>query len=109
NKVSKTWISIGILLIGVLLFCVHGMRFGAAYIQGLFIQVQRPVTFQPAAYKTLLKKYVKDGKVDYAHMKRSPELAAAVDELEKTSADNIVNDSDKLAYWINAYNLITLK
>lgn len=103
------WISVAILSIGFLCFCVHGLRSGFASLQGLFVSPVRPVTFQAPAYRQLLQKYVKDGLVDYSHMKHSPELNAAVEELKRTSPDNIVNDQDRLAFWINAYNLLTLK
>ena len=71
------------------------------------------VIAQPSheAFDTLLKKHVSaDGKVNYKNFKSDK---VALDSFIKTLADNAPQDSwaknDKLAYWINAYNALTIK
>ncbi len=67
---------------------------------------------QPAhtAFDALLKKHVSaDGKVNYKNFKADK---AALDSYIKTLSDNAPQDSwsknDKLAYWMNAYNALTI-
>jgi len=60
-------------------------------------------------YAELLGKYVKDGQVDYAGLKREE---ARLDEylklLEKTDSKSL-SRSDQFAFYINAYNAWTIK
>ena len=63
------------------------------------------------AFDTLLKKYVSAaGKVDYKNFKNDK---AALETYIQTLSENMPTDktakTDKLAYWINAYNAFTLK
>lgn len=65
------------------------------------------------AWDTLLKKYVdKDGLVNYAALKSSKEDSAILDGYLRTlSSANIKAQSKRdaqFAYWINAYNAVTL-
>ena len=72
-----------------------------------FVQAQPSHT----AFDTLLKKHVSTtGKVNYKNLKQDK---AALEVYIKTLSDNVPADSwnknDKFAYWINAYNALTLK
>lgn len=63
------------------------------------------------AFDALLKKHVSaDGKVNYKNFQADK---VALDSYIKKLADNAPEDSwsknDKLAYWINAYNALTIK
>ncbi len=71
------------------------------------------VAAQPSheAFDALLKKYVSsDGKVNYKNFKSEK---AALDSYIKTLSDDAPQDNwsknDKMAYWINAYNALTIK
>jgi hypothetical protein len=71
------------------------------------------LTAQPSheAFDVLLKKHVSaDGKVNYKNFQADK---IALDGYIKKLADNAPQDSwsknDKLAYWINAYNALTIK
>jgi len=66
-----------------------------------------------AAYDALLQKYVDDaGNVDYAAWKRNTgdraALANYLKTLSKASRSTPASRSGQLAYWINAYNAVTL-
>jgi hypothetical protein len=60
-------------------------------------------------YNNLLKKYVKDGLVDYEQLKKDTTLQTYLDSLSSTNPDSFNNKNQKLAFWINAYNAFTLK
>ncbi len=67
-----------------------------------------------SAWDTVLKKFVDDqGLVDYAAWKKSSVDVQALDEyLVQLSAASFTQTSDaktKLAFWINAYNAVTIK
>ncbi len=61
-------------------------------------------------YAQILKKYVNDqGQVDYAGLKTNPDdLNEFVQQMESTNLSGFSLDELK-AFWINAYNVITLK
>lgn len=67
-----------------------------------------------AAFDTLLKKYVdKDGQVDYRtwHQSRQDRTALKtyLETLSSANPDLDAKKSAKLAYWINAYNALTIE
>lgn len=65
------------------------------------------------AWTSLLGRYVHDGSVDYAGIKRSgmPDLAAYLRSLESVCRGHFDSwtREQKLAFWINAYNACTVK
>jgi hypothetical protein len=62
-------------------------------------------------YGQLLSLYVsKDGKVDYPGLVKAKELMnQAIQHFKDNQPESNWSDNQKLAYWINAYNLFTLK
>ena len=73
-----------------------------------FLLVAQP---SHAAFDALLSKNVSaDGKVNYKNFQADK---VALDGYIKTLSDNVPQDSwsknDKMAYWINAYNALTIK
>ncbi len=67
-----------------------------------------------ARWTTLLKKYVDaGGRVDYSAWKRSVKDVASLDRYlnELSRADSRIRTSraGKMAFWINAYNAVTIK
>ena len=73
-----------------------------------FLLVAQP---SHAAFDALLSKNVRaDGKVNYKNFQADK---AALDGYIKTLSDNVPQDNwsknDKMAYWINAYNALTIK
>ncbi len=61
-------------------------------------------------WDNMLNKYVSvDGNVDYKNwIKEQNELKKYIKTLEENSPKNSWNKNDELAYWINAYNAITI-
>ncbi|MEW6349914.1 MAG: DUF547 domain-containing protein [Thermodesulfobacteriota bacterium] len=69
--------------------------------------------FSYQEYDSVLKSFVyKDGMVDYRGLKSRPvELETFVDSVGKLDAKDFAGwtDKEKIAFWINAYNALTLK
>ncbi len=66
--------------------------------------------FEQSTFDELLGLYVNDdGWVDYAGLKRERDkLDAYLARLENASPQTFLNDQERLAFWINAYNALTL-
>lgn len=79
------------------------------YVQTLFVHADHPLSYNFTIYDQLLKEVVKDDLVDYAAVKKSKLLDQAVSELARTSPEDLEDDTKKLCFWINAYNLCVLK
>ncbi len=68
-----------------------------------------PVTFDHGAFDKLLGETVKDGRVDYAAIKKhKARLDAYLATLADAKPERLSKDG-ALAFWINAYNAFTLK
>lgn len=63
------------------------------------------------SYNALLAKYVsKTGQVDYKALKANPvALNRAIDSFSKQTPSSKWSKNDQLAFWINAYNVFTIK
>ena len=59
-------------------------------------------------YTKMLKRHVHDGMVDYANLKDDPDFKVAVHKIETTNPEELTQN-ESLAFWINAYNIFTLK
>ncbi|WP_412559938.1 DUF547 domain-containing protein [Winogradskyella sp. MIT101101] len=70
----------------------------------------KPEAFNHSRWNKLLKKYVTEsGNVDYKGFKNNPtELSVYIDDLTHNTPTEDWNRGDKLAYWINAYNALTV-
>lgn len=62
-----------------------------------------------AIYDAMLKKYVSDGMVDYLKWKKNGLVTFEqyINSLEKVSLTNL-NENEQKAFWINAYNALTM-
>lgn len=61
-------------------------------------------------WDAVLRQHVTDrGLVDYAGIKASSAFDEYVKQLQATTASALVDDDDRLAFWINAYNALTVK
>jgi hypothetical protein len=69
-----------------------------------------PEAFNHNRWNLLLQKHVsEDGKVNYKAFKNNPiELHVYIDSLGENMPNEQWNNQDKLAYWINAYNAMTI-
>ena len=86
---------------------------GGANVQPVRAQqpVDTPSAVDHSAYTDLLQTYVDDaGMVDYGALKAAHDeaLAPYLQMLAETDPSNL-DDSERLAFWINAYNALTLK
>ncbi|MBI3450882.1 MAG: DUF547 domain-containing protein [Acidobacteria bacterium] len=57
----------------------------------------------------LLGRHVHDGLVDYAALKADPDLGRCLDVARAAEPDQLASRSEKLSFWINAYNLAALE
>ncbi len=65
--------------------------------------------FDHSLYNEVLKRHVKDGKVDYKSLKSDKDFQTYLDLLSKANPDALPTREEKIAFWINAYNAFTLK
>jgi len=71
--------------------------------------VRTPETFDHAAFDRILAAHVNDaGLMDYAGLKASGALSDYLLAIAETDPARM-NDQDALAFWINAYNALTMK
>ncbi|MCS7212407.1 MAG: DUF547 domain-containing protein [Chloroherpetonaceae bacterium] len=70
---------------------------------------QMKQAFDHSKFDAVLKKYVQDGKVNYAGLKQEPLLDAYLKDLEQADPEALPTREEKIAFWINAYNAYTLK
>jgi hypothetical protein len=64
--------------------------------------------FDHSLFDGVLKKYVHDGRVDYAGLKGNADLDKYVESLAKADPDSFADKKAQLAFWINAYNALTM-
>jgi hypothetical protein len=62
-----------------------------------------------AAFDALLERHVHDGLVDYASLKKDPGLTGCVRLFGEVDPALLPGRSERLAFWINAYNLFAMK
>ena len=65
-------------------------------------------TFDHSAFDALLKKHVVKGMVDYDAFAKAPEFAAYLAALAKADLTKL-DQNEKLALWMNAYNAYTIQ
>jgi len=110
SKLSKFLkiLPIALIVVGSIVICFTSLRHIPDFVRSITRSVSHPATYDFPAYDKLLKTYVKDGLVDYSGCKSSKELPEAVNELEGVACDKMER-KEQLAYWLNAYNLLTIK
>ncbi len=66
--------------------------------------------FDQSAWDSILREHVDArGLVDYVGIKNAPLFRKYIASLATASADKLVDDDDRLAFWINAYNALTIQ
>lgn len=103
-------------LLGVVLFClailmIIGNVFSnmGSYFGTMFVKTETPSSFEFQSYDGLLKKYTHQSRVDYKSLKGSKELEAALADLRRISPEKLASEEDKVCFWVNAYNLLSMK
>lgn len=64
---------------------------------------------QYSLFTQILQDYVNNGLVKYKKLKDDRRLDKYIEQLENTDPQKIMNEKNRLAFWINAYNAYTLK
>ena len=84
-------------ILHILLLCLafSGVQLAGASEHDLFDQV--------------LQKHVSQGKVNYSAIKQDNRFQQYLDYLAKTNPEKFSSESEKLAFWINAYNALAIK
>ncbi|MDZ4835309.1 MAG: DUF547 domain-containing protein [Candidatus Melainabacteria bacterium] len=103
------FLPVAALAIGCLLVLAYATRHIPDFFKSMSLKIEHPETYRFVAYDQVLRKYVKDGLVDYQSLKKDPQLAEAALELEKTAPDKIVDPKERACFWINSCNLLALK
>ncbi len=109
NSLLMKVIGLSILAIGLLLVGFQLVGDGFESLETLFIKVETPTSYRFRSYSQLLKEFVKDNSVDYAALKKSPLLKESMKEIAHISPAKMIDDKERLAYWLNVYNLMMIK
>jgi hypothetical protein len=102
-------IGLCVLALGLLLVGFQMIGDGFESLETMFVKVETPVTYRFDKYSQLLKEFVKDSSVDYANLKKSPLLKESIKEIAHISPAKMLDDKERLCYWLNVYNLIVIK
>jgi hypothetical protein len=100
---------IAAITLGALLLVFYALRHLPENTRALLLHVEHPETYRFTVYDELLKRYVKNGRVDYAKLKVDPDLKKAVEAIEAVAPDKLNSEKERASFWINAQNLLTLK
>jgi hypothetical protein len=68
----------------------------------------KPYTFDHSVFNRLLGRSVANGRVYYSYFAGQPLFALYLNSLAAATPDRLSKD-DRLAFWINAYNALTIK
>ncbi|MBX9573733.1 MAG: DUF547 domain-containing protein [Candidatus Obscuribacterales bacterium] len=99
----------GLLAIGFLVVVANVLFNIPNLLLQLNTKVQTPTTYPFDSFDKILKKHVKQGLVDYASLKDAGSIDAACLELQAISPAKLPSEKAKLAFWVNAHNLLTMK
>src|SRR5688572_18133559 len=99
-------------------------RFGVGGVAGLVLlaalgvdPAAALVAWEPGAYARVLEAHVRAvtigeirlHAVDYAALRGDPHYARAVADLASARPDALAGDAARIAFWLNAYNLLAIK
>jgi len=109
NNWTKQILPLTIIVIGIFFMLTQLVTNLDIYLKAQLTKVQYPPSYDFALYKHLLEKFVHEGLVNYKVLAQTKELDSAVDELASISPEHFADNNQKLAFWINTYNLLILK
>ena len=72
------------------------------------VMLIKATTFDHGAFDKLLRANVQDGKVDYAAFADSASFKAYVESLARIDTTSLGSADEKYAFWVNAYNALTI-
>lgn len=102
-------IPILLLAVGLIFIGSNFLHDLGSHLRIVGLKIKEPTSFNFTSYNQLLNKYVDHGLVDYESLKHDPLLASCTDELASVSPNKLKNKLDELAYWLNAYNFLSMK
>lgn len=82
--------------------------FSVIFISFFSLTIYGRSSFDHSLFDQLLKKYVKNGFVDYKSFKSDSKLNEYLNQLASADIKRF-NENEQLAFWINAYNAYTIK
>lgn len=102
-------IGVSILALGLIMLGFQLIGDGFESLETVFVKVETPVTYRFDKYAQLLKQFAKENSVDYEGLKKSPLLKESMREIAHISPEKMIDDKERLSYWLNVYNLIVIK
>lgn len=99
----------GLLAVGFLILVANFLFNIPNLIIQLNTKVETPTTYAFKSFDKILKKHVNKGLVDYTSLKKEGGVEAACQELQAISPAKLQENKAKLAFWVNAHNLLTIK
>ena len=106
---KRSFLPLALLAIGLIFITLQLVSNVGGYVKAFFVPVEYPLTYEFTIYDSLLKRCVSGDLVGYKVLANSPDLNLAVDELERINPSRLATPRDRLAFWINAYNLLVVK
>lgn len=86
---------------------MRGMALMLATLISLPLGAAETRAFDHAAFDALLRRHVRDGRVDYDAFQAAPTFRAYLDALDAANPA-VLDEPERLAFWINAYNAYTI-
>lgn len=80
-----------------------------AYFELISTKVTYPASYEFKIYDRILKRYIRNGLVDYATLRQDPDLNACYQELKHINPSKLQGKLETLCFWINTYNFLTMK
>jgi hypothetical protein len=74
----------------------------------LLFFVSSAISFDHSRYDAVLKAHVKNGRVDYKAISNSENFKTYLDAIQGANPNALSTREEKLAFWINAYNAMTI-
>src|ERR1700679_1942519 len=109
NKRNGTFVFLGLLGLAIGLSVWQTMYSSILFAFHRGGQVDKPTVYQFPEMAVLSEKFSQDGRVDYSNLRATPRLDEAMRKLAQMSDADLKDPKDRLAYWINASNLMTIK
>ncbi|MBX9689509.1 MAG: DUF547 domain-containing protein [Candidatus Obscuribacterales bacterium] len=110
DYINKTRLIFPVFLgLGLILLISAPVFYIPEYLDAAFLKLTYPDSCEFKSYDLLLQKYVKNGFVDYERLKTDPLFSASYSEFERTSPEKLKGTLERLCFWINCFNFLSLK
>ncbi len=90
-------------------YLINTLSFILAFTLTMAFGVRAETVTGHVLFDEVVQEHVKNGQVDYSAIKKDKRFTEYINYLENTNPDDFASRNAKLAFWINAYNALTIK